>query len=116
MTMPTASSKGIQFKSRIGFRYSCRLGSVDSDCVLACWVELHYGVVLGFEVLWAVLLSCGTLNDLVYQLVCGCWLSLRSTECVAAGLIFELNRLVKEKRVDGWDDPALMTLSGLCVE
>ncbi|KAI7979691.1 hypothetical protein LOK49_Contig274G00005 [Camellia lanceoleosa] len=130
-----------------------------SNLILMC----SSGVELGFEVLWAVLLSCGTLNVLVtasfinWCVAVGCWLSLRSTECVAAGLIFELctlefetrcasyywlldalslyqpyvweysqlnvtntvmskcklNRLVKEKQVDGWDDPRLMTLSGL---
>jgi glutamyl/glutaminyl-tRNA synthetase len=27
--------------------------------------------------------------------------------------VLQLNRLVREKWVDGWDDPRLMTLSGL---
>ena len=29
------------------------------------------------------------------------------------GVMLQLNRLVTEKYVDGWDDPRLMTLAGL---
>lgn len=48
---------------------------------------------------------------------CVQWLTLQSC-ClifyhIGFGLLLQLNRLVTEKWVDGWDDPRLMTLAGL---
>lgn len=34
-------------------------------------------------------------------------------ELILSGMLLQLNRLVTEKWVDGWDDPRLMTLAGL---
>ena len=44
-------------------------------------------------------LSCAPIFDFILLLKCA--------------MLLQLNRLVTEKWVDGWDDPRLMTLAGL---
>ncbi|KAI7988995.1 Viridiflorene synthase [Camellia lanceoleosa] len=76
-----------KFSSRIGFLIFMLL--LDLLIVIVSLLA-GWNFIMGFEVLWDVLLSCGTLNDMVttsqyycedqrrfmevYQLVCGCWL------------------------------------------
>ncbi|KAI7987715.1 hypothetical protein LOK49_LG13G00316 [Camellia lanceoleosa] len=143
--------------SRVELGFDIRLSSLDLLIVIVSLLP-GSGVELGFEVLWAVLLSCGTLNDLIWSdagdagvmrgksglicvICCYLWLCTFEFETRRASYYWllvalslyqpyvweysrlnvtntvmskrKLNRLVKEKRVDGWDDPRLMTLSGL---